>query len=312
MPLSKPAPVLTCLVLAAVSLLTGCTDKTYPGYDPGMRDACKGLTCTEGLCTDFGTLAPLCASAGPDGGVGEGLPDEPYRLALPSDFIPLPATGAPVEGTFEVAALLTDTGSRYFEFEATGQHLYRLTATCEGTEGCSVLVADARGMTFHQASDSFSGIAGQLDTLFRPTRAGRHVIALTSRNAQRVNRYSVQLQSVPDDHGDLAESATLLAEGDVSFEGTLQAHADTDVFSFPARAEERFQVLCTLPGTSQQTASLTKVFSASGELPAEGRAEDGIVRTTEAGPHFIHVAQASSDRAMPLSYRCGLRKLDAR
>lgn len=308
MSLSKPAHVLTCLLLSTVSLLAGCEDKTYPGYYRGSIDRCEELTCTEGVCDHLRTAVPICVPPGPDGSFGEDLPEPPYRLALPATFTPLPTTGAPVEGTIEESPIIGDSADRYFEFEATGEHVYRLTMACENMGGCRVYVADARGMAFHEASSASSDDPELLDFSFRPVRAGRQVIAFSPHNAQRVNRYSLQLQAIADDHGDLAETATPLSQGNVTFEGTLQARADTDVFTFSAQAGERLQVRCTLPGANPGTAFPATVSSVSGKLPAEGPAEDGVVRTTESGPHFIHLSQGSGTEA-PLQYRCSLRSL---
>jgi hypothetical protein len=295
MPYPKSVRVLSCLLFAALSLAAGCKDEPRP-YSP----ECNRLTCPEGeACQDLTSVVPTCVS-----NPAQTL----VRIALPASFIPLPTTGAPVEGTTLESGIFR-TISVYFDFEATGQHLYQLTGTCRDMYGCTVLMADAEGLSFHEASSHDSNGVEQLDVRFRPVRAGRYIIALAPHSGESAGHYSLQLQPLPDDHGDITESATPISGDDATFEGVLQATSDRDVFSFHAEAGQRLVLACTQEGGDGAYLQRT-VSRASGEVLMEGSEVDPTYLTTESGPHFITLSTPSlGDGPFSLQYRCRLRNV---
>ncbi|MCY1022478.1 hypothetical protein [Pyxidicoccus sp. MSG2] len=283
------------MLFVALSLAAGCKDERRPYYPE-----CSRLTCPEGeACQDLTGVVPTCVS-----NPAQTL----VRIALPASFIPLPTTGDPVEGT-TLESDLFHASSVYFDFEATGQHLYQLTGTCRDMSGCSVFVADAEGLSFHEASSHGSNGVEQFDVRFRPVRAGRYIIALAPHSGESAGHYSLQLQPLPDDHGDLAESATPISGDDATFEGVLQATSDRDVFAFHAEAGQRLVVACTQEGGGGAYLQRT-VSSASGELLMEGAQVDSTYLTAESGPHLITLSTPSlEDGPFNLQYRCRLRNV---
>lgn len=296
MPYPRSVRVLSCLLFAVLSLAAGCSDSEE------RKSTCDGLTCPAGgWCNglSYPLDIPECRS---DSSQRQG------RIALPESFISLPTDGAPVEGTTADPKDVR-SGLVYFDFEATGQDLYQLTGTCQDMSGCRVVVADAEGLTFHEASTRGSDGIASLDVRFRPVRAGRYVIALISHDWYSTGRYSLQLQPLPDDHGDIAESATPIHGDDVTFEGVLQATVDRDVFAFHAEAGQRLLLTCTYEGGDGAYLERS-VSRASGELLAEGAQPDPTYLTTESGPHFVTLFTGSlGDGPFRLQYSCRLRNV---
>ncbi|MFP2926306.1 hypothetical protein ACLESO_14020 [Pyxidicoccus sp. 3LG] len=287
-----------CLLLILPPLLAACGDEPPKRI---VQDACVELTCVEGTCRSFSEAVPRC-----DSPATEENPDgEQVRIALPATYIPLPATGTPVAGGTDTLPL--HTANIYFSVEATGRDWYRLTGTCREMYGCTVTVANDQGMVFHERSSVESGGARKLETVFRPVREGRTIVVLSGLPETENDRYSLQLERIPDDHGDTAEAATALTRDGSPFGGHIDTSEDRDVFTFEARQGERFIVDCDTPAGTLLALGMQVFSGAERLLPEEPGSPDQVFLSPRDGPYFIEVRNgARRTEEVTGSYHCQL------
>lgn len=293
-----PVRLLACLPLTFVLVLSACDSS-----EPVTR--CTGLTCAEGVCEALLGI-PYCV----ENPLSDGS-KPPLRLALPSQFVPLPATGAPVEDSVQVGRWFSE--GVYFAIEAEAGHWYRVTASCPESESCSAFLADEAGVVFAEQHPNDTSMPRQRTSTFKAEQTGRRILALSlardyTSSSERA-RYSVQLDPIPDDHGETAATATPVTGQDTAFSGTGELVGDHDVFTFTVQQGERFHVSCqAVSGVQSQ---LRTTLSGPAGQPDVDLTYSGPepLQAKASGPHFLDVETVELPDGTRGKYRCHFRSL---